>query len=142
MTNPESRFTSEPSPTPNQKRELAATLALLALTAGRVPRVADKLGVWTPTLGGCHQNVSRWVESHPGHKAVHGWLDVSFLALRPARRFTAHSVVADEGGDLFDVTLGSSDPGCDFILHPGSEDDFRYYALTPGEHSLEHTPSA
>jgi hypothetical protein len=101
MANTEASFTGESPPAPDQKRELAATLVLLALTSKRVPRVADKLDAWTPTLGGCHQNVSRWVESHPSHMAVHGWLDVSFLALPPARRFTAHSVVADENGDLF-----------------------------------------
>jgi hypothetical protein len=140
MENPEPRFTSEPSPPPNQKRELAATLALLAVTASRVPRFADKFDGWTPILGACHENVSRWVESHPGHKVVRGWLDVSFLALPPARRFTAHSVVADEHGDLFDVTLGASDPGCAFIRHPGSDEDFLYYAFTPGEHTIQHVP--
>ncbi|WP_146120218.1 hypothetical protein [Paraburkholderia sp. BL21I4N1] len=142
MANAKASFTGESSRTPDQKRRLAATLALLAVTARRVLRFADKFDGWTPTLGGCHQNVDRWVESHPGHKAVRGWLDVSFLATPAARRFTAHSVVADENGDLFDVTLGSSDLECSFILHPGSDDDFRYYALTPGEHSLEHAPSA
>jgi hypothetical protein len=139
MVNPEARFTSEPSPTPDRKRELAATLALLAAKAGRVPRVADRLDSWIPKLGGCHENASRWVESHLGHKAVRGWLDVSFLALPPAKRFTAHSVVADENGDLFDVTLGASDPACDFIRHPGSDESFSYYAFTPGEHTIEYT---
>ncbi|MFM0072596.1 hypothetical protein PQQ86_15680 [Paraburkholderia sediminicola] len=140
MANAELSFTREPSPTSDQKRELAATLVLLALTAQRVLRVADKFDAWTPTLGACHENVRRWVESHPAHKAVRGWLDVSFLALPPARRFTAHSVVADEHGDLFDVTLGASDPGCTFIRHPGSDEDFFYYAFTPGEHTIEYVP--
>jgi hypothetical protein len=138
MMNSEARFTREPLPTADQKRELAAKLALLALTAEPVRRVADKLDAWTPVLGECHQNVSRWVESHPGHMAVRGWLDVSFLALPPVKRFTAHSVVADESGDLFDVTLGSSDPGCDFVPHPGYDEDFSFYAFTPGEHTIEY----
>lgn len=140
MANAEAGFTGESSPTPDQKRGLAATLALLVVTARRVPRFADKFDGWTPAPGGCHQNVDRWVESHPGQKAVRGWLDVSFLALPPARRFTAHSVVADEHGDLFDVTLGASDPGCAFIRHPDSDGNFFYYAFTPGEHTIEYVP--
>jgi hypothetical protein len=45
---------------------------------------------------GAHDNVARWIESHPGHRAVRGWL-IHLDAFR------GHSVV-DTGVEWLDVT--------------------------------------
>ena len=45
------------------------------------------------TAKNCHYNVDRWVEAHPNHRAVRGWL--SFGPVLQVHRFNAHSVVSD-----------------------------------------------
>jgi hypothetical protein len=65
----------------------------------------------------CHNNVSRWLEEHPTHRAVRGWIaSTDWL-------FDQHSVV-DTGKGLLDVTPRVADFRLRFIRHPGSEDDF------------------
>jgi|GEM_PF-5102140 len=63
----------------------------------------------------CHRNVGRWVQEHPGHRAVAGWLvtGVGILVL--------HSVV-DTGLALLDITPRPGTDGhrfLDFIPWPG-----------------------
>lgn len=74
--------------------------------------------------------MSRWIGLHADHTVVRGSQDVSFLAIPPARRFAAHSVVRDPEGKLFDVTLTSSDPRLPFTVHPDTEADFLALALS------------
>jgi len=65
----------------------------------------------------CHDNVSRWLEEHPTHRAARGWIaSTDWL-------FDRHSVV-DTGNGLLDVTPRVADSGLRFIRHPGSEDAF------------------
>jgi hypothetical protein len=67
----------------------------------------------------CHDNVSRWLQQHPTHCAVRGWIaSTNWL-------FDQHSVV-DTGNGLLDVTPRVADCGLPFIRHPGSESDFWY----------------
>lgn len=69
-----------------------------------VPRVRIQLDEWKPQPRLCHQNVFTWIEKVPGQKAVHGWLYFDFGGYLPIVRFTAHSVVEDQKGELLDIT--------------------------------------
>ena len=71
-------------------------------TATFVPFREVTLGDWSPTVQHCHDNVFKWVEEHPEHAVVHGWL---YMGDQPGVvRFVAHSVVRGEDGALFDIT--------------------------------------
>lgn len=80
---------------PEEKRELAATLSATGASAVLVPRLGDRLGPWAPKLGGCHKNFARWIGLHADHTAVRGWLDISFLAIPPARWLMATDKTPD-----------------------------------------------
>jgi len=55
-----------------------------------------------PSENECHINADRWVQEHPDHKTVRGWLVFDrFLGSRLCR-FNAHSVVETPDGRLFD----------------------------------------
>ncbi len=73
----------------------------------------------------CHRNVDRWVEENPGTAAVRGW--VTCMDFQIAIRLTAHSVVRDTDGHLFDITpLGNERErsGMNFVAHLGDEQIF------------------
>ncbi len=71
-------------------------------TATIVPFRSVTLGNWSPVVRECHDNVLKWVEHHPEHQAVHGWL---YMGDQPdVVRFVAHSVVRSKDGTLFDIT--------------------------------------
>lgn len=78
----------------------------------RRPKVADR-----------DANVDRWVEANPGDTPVRGWVTLSQFML------TAHSVVRERCGRLFDITpLETQDPRIRenmlFIPHLGAEESF------------------
>lgn len=78
-----------------------------------------------PTASNCHSNVDRWVEAHPGTTAVRGW--VAFASCGDATGLTAHSVVRDTDGQLFDITpLGNEcdRAGIRFVSDTGGEQVF------------------
>jgi hypothetical protein len=77
----------------------------------------------------CHQNVALWVRANPTHRAVYGWLSFDF-SLIGIHRFSAHVVVADENGRLFDVTPSRASRGYPFVRHEGKDDE--YFALVKG----------
>jgi hypothetical protein len=87
------------------------------------------LGEWIPIVGDCHNNVDRWVGEVLGHRAVRGWVSYKECIVngRLGLELTAHSVVRDENGGLFDIT-----PLCDermrggmrFVEHIGDESLF------------------
>ncbi|WP_421993858.1 hypothetical protein [Roseococcus sp.] len=82
-----------------------------------VPFREVSLGGRPPVEGSCHDNVDEWVRLNPECRAIRGW------AANDGNSHTAHSVVKDECGNLFDITVkyGSSL----FVRHIGSEEDFR-----------------
>jgi hypothetical protein len=96
-----------------------------------VPFKTVALGEWKPVVNKCHDNVNNWVRSTSGHFAVRGWVFYKQCFI-PAERtlgceFTAHSVVRDEKGVLFDITPVHDErprPSMRFIPHPGDEDFF------------------
>lgn len=56
----------------------------------------------------CYLNNDRWCRENPGHKSICGWLVFDFNrdseGLWPVCRLTAHSVIEDPAGNLFDLT--------------------------------------
>jgi hypothetical protein len=77
--------------------------------------------------------VNTWVRSTPGHSAVRGWVFYKECVIPTEGsfsvgcEFTAHSVVRDENGVLFDITPLHQEnlrPSMRFIPHPGDEDVF------------------
>jgi hypothetical protein len=88
-----------------------------------VPFRSVSIGDWHPKVAACHENVDEWVQANPGASAVRGWViwwtggDEMFV-------LTAHSVVRDVKGQIFDITpLGDERqrPGMHFIAHTGDE---------------------
>lgn len=71
-------------------------------TATPAPFRDVAIGDWSPRLQDCHANVEKWVNHHPEHEAVHGWLYMGDN-LHPVR-FVSHSVLRGEDGKLFDIT--------------------------------------
>jgi hypothetical protein len=65
----------------------------------------------------CHENVCRWVEAHPGHRPVRGWIASGHHV------FDRHSVV-DTGDGWVDVTPRVANHRYPFLAHAGPEADF------------------
>jgi hypothetical protein len=93
--------------------------------ARRVPFEDVSTGDWQPEVGHCHQNVAAWVERHPDHIEVHGW--VVWHATYNGVRMTHHSVVQTPDGLLIDITPlldESYRAGMRFVRHVGDEQTF------------------
>ena len=68
-----------------------------------VPYIEVSIGDWKPEESDCHNNAKRWVEANPLWEVVTGW--ISFMWFGPCGvQLTAHSVVRDPDGSLFDIT--------------------------------------
>jgi hypothetical protein len=87
--------------------------------------VADITDDWEPTLGKCHDNVDVWLERHPDHRAVRGWIWFSAGVPENRRRYASHSAVINSDGELLDVTYPSEFSWVRFIPHPWDPDEFR-----------------
>jgi hypothetical protein len=94
-----------------------------------VPFRQCSLSEWEPTEGQRHHNADYWALSNPTHKAVRGWLVFDFsnawlLGLRAVFRFTAHSIIDDGTGTLFDLTPSQASQRYPFLRHEGLEGEF------------------
>jgi len=71
-----------------------------------VPFRKVSLREWLPTLSKCHKNVETWVREMCEHSAIRGWVVCGpcISGATVGTNLTAHSVVRDEGGLLFDIT--------------------------------------
>jgi hypothetical protein len=84
------------------ERELCMRLSGAPL----VPFKKVSLGKWLPAISKCHENVKAWVDAMREHSAIRGWvvcgpcLSGAYVGVN----LTAHSVVRDETGVLFDIT--------------------------------------
>lgn len=90
-----------------------------------VPFIDASFASWKPKVAECHENVDHWVRHHPGYTAVRGWLAYASYGSNDFG-YTAHSVVRDPDGKLFDITP-TIDPDCwrgRFIIHVGDEQTF------------------
>lgn len=129
-----------------------------------VPQKPVTIGSWEPKRNACHQNVSKWLERNPTHRALRGWLVMDLrlagavLGAGPYVDLLAHSVVVDEQGHPFDITPLWAPPGekpnlYPFALHPGTEDEytgmiggyniarFRLYGRCPPFERIEYMPT-
>ena len=92
---------------------------------------------WEPVEHACHNNTDRYVRENPGCKTIRGWLVFDFtlgasIGWPPFFRFTAHSVVEDADGRLFDLTPSKASQRYPFLQHerPASEFDAFVAAVT------------
>ena len=107
------------------RAEYEAAICSRRSNAVTVPFREMSLDGWAPKIADCHSNVDRWVETNPGCEAVRGW--ITYISFGPAGvQLTAHPVVRDRNGDLFDITPvfeGSPRSGA-FVVHPGDATAF------------------
>lgn len=80
----------------------------------------------TPTAHLCHDNVREWVELHPEHKHVRGFLVANVDP--DATLVVAHSVVEDTDGTLCDITPSDAKYRYTFVRHPGTLAEFELIA--------------
>jgi hypothetical protein len=81
---------------------------------------------WRPEIGKCHENVDRWIEANPECTAVRGWVVYACYG-DGMDSVSAHSVVKDADGQLFDITPVSDErvrQGMLFVPHEGDETSF------------------
>ena len=94
-----------------------------------VPFKEVSVGDWRPERSRCHDNVDIWIKSNPRHVAVRGWV-VYASDGKDSVGLTAHTVVKDENGNLFDITPIEDErarPGMIFVFHLGN--DVSFHAL-------------
>lgn len=78
-----------------------------------------------PVQSACHQNAVRWVEENPGATVVRGW--VTYADFGVSIRLTAHSLIRERDGQLFDITPLGNERDRDsmrFIPNLGDEQSF------------------
>lgn len=92
-----------------------------------------QIGDWKPNEHECHGNVTTWCEHHGKHKPVRGWLFFDYEDILPHVRFTAHSVIEDESGDLVDITPSRASQPYPFIR---AEEDDETFASLVEDHGL------
>jgi hypothetical protein len=80
------------------REEYEKDIATRVHEAVLVPFRKVALDCWTPEPNDCHNNVNAWIEANTGLAAVRGWIVESIGSL------TAHSVIRDIDGQLFDIT--------------------------------------
>ncbi|MBN3821416.1 hypothetical protein G3N57_35070, partial [Paraburkholderia sp. Se-20369] len=140
LADPGRRMTPKLEPTmPNEicrNAALAAVRAALADALARdfdnalpIHRYVDALQGWTAKPGHCHEQVERWVQSHPGDTPVRGWVNHADFGV--SIQFVSHSLVRTAAGELLDVTYAAPGYRQHFIEHPAAAGDF--FALVLGE---------
>jgi len=114
---------------------LAERLWKARSSAAIVPRRKVMIPGHELALNQCHANVTAWVNSYPSHKALRGWLvfDLEVASLftgePPHFDLLAHSIVANEAGEMFDITPVYDDGAgtYPFLPHPGELDEFERF---------------
>lgn len=98
------------------RAEYEATILARVGEGVRVPFRDVNIGEWKPLPNDCHNNVNTWVGARAGQTAVRGWLVESVCSL------TAHSVVRNQDGILYDITpFRDESLRLNFIEHRGEE---------------------
>jgi hypothetical protein len=89
-----------------------------------VPYVERTLSGWAPMYNECHGNADYWVLNTLNSKSVRGWLFFDMRPLLGFVKFTAHSVIEDQGGMLVDITPSRASQAYPFIRHADDVADF------------------
>jgi len=108
------------------REEYEAAVCARRHQANRVPFQSVSIGAWTPKVAECHQNADTWVKAHPEDEAVRGWVTYASFG-GDSVGLTAHSIVRDQSGTLFDITPLLDETvraGMCFIEHEGDADTF------------------
>lgn len=90
-----------------------------------VTRKIESIDNWQPRPNRCHANAMILEAFGEGYTAVHGWFFLDFKGTRDFVRFTAHSVVMNEEGQLLDVTPNSLDVAS-YPFIPAALSDLEY----------------
>jgi hypothetical protein len=93
---------------------------------------------WTPVFNDCHANVNALCGADPRYRPVRGWLYFDFENSLSFVRFTAHSVVADEAGRLWDITPSRASQRYPFICAEGTVEEFVQIVEVRGLGNLDH----
>jgi hypothetical protein len=97
-------------------------------TAIMVPFEKRTISSGPPQEHQCYVNNDRFCSENPGHKSVYGWLVFDFNrtseGMWPVCRFTAHAVLEDPKGRLFDITPSKASQRYPFLRHEGPEEEF------------------
>ncbi len=109
--------------------EYEAAICKQLADAKGVPFREVELDEWRPTASKCHENVDRWVGAMREHRAVRGWVVLKECTIGSSfgLELTAHSVVCDEKGSLFDITPIQDErlrQSMRFVRHVGDEELF------------------
>lgn len=105
-----------------------------------IPFREVSLGEWRPAISACHENVNMWVRSNPQCVAVRGWVTYASFGAGTVG-LTAHSIVQDPNGNLFDITPQNDESirqGMRFIAHVG--DDPSFFETKANGHSFVCPP--
>lgn len=95
-----------------------------------IPFKQVSIGAWEPESGKCHENVDTWVSSNPRCLAVRGWL--IYESLGKAVALTAHSVVQEPDGGVYDIT--PMEDRFRFVRH--LEDESTFQAVRRESHEI------
>lgn len=113
------------------KLSLADAIARDYANALSIDRYAGTgaLAHWPPNPHHCHEQVARWLQSHPGDTPIRGWLADGGDGAQ--QRFVSHSLIRSASGALLDVAFAQPPYVQRFIEHPAAAGDF--LALVLGE---------
>ncbi len=108
------------------RRDYETTICARLPEGEAVPFKEVFIGEWHPKVAECHDNADAWVGSHRQCVAVRGW--VTYASFEgDAVGLTAHSIIKDADGTVFDITpLRKEDgrKGMRFIAHHGDDPFF------------------
>lgn len=103
------------------RAEYEASLCARREDAAVVPFLKVAFDGWSPKVGCCHQNADMWVRANPEFEVVRGWVTYASFG-GDSFGLTAHSIVRDRSGALFDITPLDDEglrASMHFILHEG-----------------------
>jgi hypothetical protein len=99
-----------------------------------VPSAKLSIGDWTPAANDCHANAQTVALSCPEYEAVRGWLYFDFVNDLPFVRFSAHSVILNSEGQLFEITPSPASQDYPFLV----EDREAIFDELIGNRGLSH----
>jgi hypothetical protein len=108
------------------REEYEAAICARRHQAIYVPFRPVSIDAWTPGVAECHRNADTWVKAHPDWEVVRGWVTYASFG-GDSVGLTAHSVVRDRSGILFDITPLLDETlraGMRFIEHEGDANTF------------------
>jgi hypothetical protein len=127
------------APPTDELREYAAQLYARRGEGRIVEPARVEIGDWEPVPNECHHNATTIAANSDEYQAVRGWLYFNFADALPFVRFTAHSVVRNRAGQLWDITPYRIPRRYPFIVANLTDEAFQdmILALQAGAH-LDH----